>query len=350
MELDQIWDEYGLSSLENGINALLPRRTFSLERVLLKLMDGRVLEAVKELFLGSLEDIKVQTKSIRQIIIWVLVLGILSAFITRFMEVFEKKQLADLGYYFIFLLLSTILLRCFYYQGQVAKEALEKILFFNKVLIPAYMLAIGLSTGVSTATFGYQIFLLSTYGVEKVFRNFLYPLIRCFCLFVVMNGIWRGDRLNYLMELLQKGIGWILKASVSVVLGIGIVQRLITPIVDGMSKSVMRKVIAVVPGVGDAAEGVMDMMIGSATVIKNSMGVVLLVLLIVVCLVPLIQILLTSVLLKVSAALVGIVSDKKISYCTDQMGEAGLLLFRLLATAMFLFFISIAVMAGAMVR
>lgn len=47
------------------------------------------------------------------ILIWLIVLGILSALLIHFVEVFDKHQIADLSFYFIYLLMGVILLQCF---------------------------------------------------------------------------------------------------------------------------------------------------------------------------------------------------------------------------------------------
>ena len=90
----------------------------------------------------------------------------------------------------------------------------------------------------------------------------------------------------------------------------------------------------------------MEMVMGSAILVKNSIGVVLLLLLLCLCAAPLIQIFLTAFLLKAAAAFMGIVSDKRITACANHAGEAGMLLLRTVGSAMFLFLVSIAVMGS----
>lgn len=88
-----------------------------------------------------------------------------------------------------------------------------------------------------------------------------------------------------------------------------------------------------------------DVVIGSAVVIKNSIGVVMLILLLAVCIVPLLKIFAIAMLLKLSATLLGIISDKRITACTDKVGNGSVLLFRTAGTALILFLITISVAA-----
>ena len=71
----------------------------------------------------------------------------------------------------------------------------------------------------------------------------------------------------------------------------------------------------------------------------------MLLLLLAVCLVPLVKLLVIAGMMKGSAALAGIVSDKRITGCTDRVGDGSLLLFKAAFTAVALFMITIAVVA-----
>ena len=88
-----------------------------------------------------------------------------------------------------------------------------------------------------------------------------------------------------------------------------------------------------------------ELALGSAVVIRNSIGVVLLLLLLLLCAAPLVKIALIALLLKTAAAFMGIISDRRITACADRAGNACLLLLRTAGTAILLFLVAIAVTA-----
>ena len=57
------------------------------------------------------------------------------------------------------------------------------------------------------------------------------------------------------------------------VTGISLFQSLITPVVDSLKNSAVEKAVSVLPGIGNAADGVLELALGSAVVIRNSVGV-----------------------------------------------------------------------------
>ena len=222
---------------------------------------------------------------------------------------------------------------------------MENILVFIRLLVPTYLMAVGVASGTATAGASYQLVLLLIYGVERVLVGGLLPFIYSYVLLAVVNGVWIEEKLSLLMELLEKAIKAALKAIIGVVTGISIFQAVITPVIDTAKSSTLQRVVSAIPGIGGAADSMASLVIGSAVVIKNSIGVVLLILLVSMCMAPLLQILLTACCLKLAAAVMGIVSDKRITACTNKVGEGSMMLLRLTGTALLLFLISIAIVA-----
>lgn len=345
-DLEGIWQEYGLDRLEEGMNSLFPEYHISLVSLLEEIMAGDILGALSQFFQGMISDMALSAAGVKNILVWLIVLGIVAALMTQFIEIFDRHQIADMGFYFIYLLMSSILLKCFSQVLLCASETIESIVLFVKLLIPTYLLSVGLATGITTVSAYYQLLLLMIYGAQKLLAGIVLPLIYSYCLLAMINGIWIEEKLSLLMNLIEKCIGWILKLSIGIVTGISIFQSIITPVIDSVQKSTLQKAVSAIPGVGNAADGVIELVVGSAVVIKNSIGVVMLILLLVLCAAPLFRIFFSALLLKAAAALMGIVSSKRITSCVDRVGDACVLLFRTVGTAMLLFLITLCVVAS----
>lgn len=347
VDMDVLWQDYGLDRLEEGMQTLFPQNTLSLDHLIAQVMQGDVLGALEGLFTGVITDFTSQLAGMRNVFAWLLVLGIVSALMTHFVEIFDRHQVADVGFYFMYLLFTVVLLRCFFLAADTAVTALENVILFIRLMIPAYLISVGISTGTVTAAASTEMMLLVIYGIQNLLLDVLVPLIYSMCMMVVVNGVWAEEKLSLLIDLLEKGIGWVLKGAIGVITGLSIFQALITPVVDSVKTSVLQRILSAVPGIGNAADGVVEMVLGSAVMIKNSIGVVLLILFLVMCAAPLLKIAVIAVMLKCAAAFMGIVSDKRITACANRTGDAGLLLLRTAGTGMMLFLISIAVITAA---
>ena len=347
INIEEIWQQYGLDKLQQGLQTLFPDYTISLQELFGRILDGDilgVLSGIPRMLIGGAAS---QLAGMRNILVWLLVLGIVSAVTTHFVEIFDRHQIADLSFYFMYLLLTAVLLQCFRQAAQTAENTIENIVTFIRLLVPTYLMSVGVATGAVTVGAYYQLLLLVIYGVENILAAGILPFVYSYCMLAVVGGIWVEEKLNLLMDLLERGIRTVLKAAVGIVTGVSVFQSMLTPIIDSVKSSALQKALSAIPGIGNAANGVLELVLGSAVIIKNSIGVVLLLLLIILCASPLLQVFLIASLLKIAAALMGIISDSRITTVTNRVGEGGMLLFRTVGTALLLFLITISMMAAA---
>ncbi len=347
MDIDtgQVWQDYDLEGVASELDALFPEYSFDLSGLLEKVLSGDITGALGDIGDAVLGGSLQHFAGMKEILVWVLLVGITASVITHFVDLFENRQIADLSFYFTYLLLMTLLFRCFQEAAGITVEAIGNLVSFIKIFVPAYVLSVGVATGTTTATAYYGVLLGVIYFIQNLLLSVVVPGIYGYVMLAVMNGIWPEEKLSMLVSFLEKGIRLVLKFSLGAVTGVSMLQSIITPVIDSAKASVLQKAVSFIPGIGTAAEGMVDMVLGSALIIKNSIGVIMLLLLVAVCLVPLLKIGAVAVMLKLAAALLGIVSDKRIMACTDKVGNGSALLLRTAGTAFVLFFLTISVTA-----
>lgn len=345
IDVPSIWEQYHMGELQQKVDGLFPTFEFSLKELFTRLLAGDVLGTLADALQSVIRGMAAEAAGIKNIMLTLLILGIVSALLSHFTDVFDNHQVADISFYLVYLLLMAILLKCFHEAAQTAAGAVSDIVTFIKVFIPTYFISVGVAGGGVTAYAYYQLLLFLIYGVEQILFAVVLPFIYSYVLLAVINGIWSEERLTILLEFIQKCIGSVLKAAIGIVTGISLFQSMITPVIDSLKSSVLQKAVSAIPGIGNVADGVVEMVVGSAVLIKNSIGIVILILLTGACLVPLLKILLIAGVLKLSAAFMGIISDRRITGCTNKVGEGSFLLFKTTGTAMVLFIITIAIAA-----
>lgn len=345
MEIDRIFEDYNLFGIEDKLETLFPENQINLEELFGRILTGDIIGGLSDTLNSAIQAVIAHFSSLKDIFIWIMILGILAALISHFIEVFDNHQIADIGFYFTYLLMVAILMKCFLQSSLTAAGTIDKIVSFVRIFIPAYFMSVGVATGTVTATTGYQLILLIIYLVEKILFTVILPLINSYVLLSILNGIWTEEKLSLLVEGMEKIIRFLLKASLGVVTGISVLQSMITPAIDSVKASALQKTISAIPGIGDVTDGVVEMVLGSAVVVKNSIGLVMLLLLLAVAAAPLLEILITAFLMKAAAAFLGIVSDKRVTSCTDKVGNASQLLLRTTGTSLLLFLITISVAA-----
>ena len=344
---ESLWQEMDLDAAEDSFKSMFPEYHFDGKQVLSLIAQGKIMAAVSTLISGLVDAVKAQLSEIRTLFVMILILGITAALFSNFADVFQNHQVSDIAFYFIYLMLITILIKAFGNTVSIVKEMLNQLITFIQLFIPTYILTIGTASGAASAAAYYQIFLMVVYIIEKVYLLILMPMVYCFALLGVINGIWMEEKLNLLLDLLHKFIGGCIKITLGIITGLSMLQSMISPIMDALETSALKKAVSAIPGIGNLTEGVFEMVVGSAVLIKNSIGIYITLVMLFVCALPVIKILLLAGVLKAGSALVGIVSDKRLTNCANRVGDGSFMLLKLALSAIALFIISIAIMACA---
>ena len=341
-----IWQKMDMDDAESAFKELFPDYQFDGEQVLSLIIQGRIKEAVSALFSGLKESISAESGEVRMLFVMILILGITAALFSNFTDIFQSRQVSDIAFYFIYLLLITVLLKVFHNAASTVKEMLNRLTVFMQMFVPAYLLAVGTAAGASSAAAYYQLFLMAAYVIEKCYLSLLLPVVYSFILLSVMNGIWVEEKMNLLLDFVEKAVSYVIKITLGIITGFTVLQSLISPVVDSLESSALKKAVSVIPGIGNLTEGMFEMVVGSAVLIKNSIGIYITIVMLFICILPILKILLLSGVLKAGAALIGIVSDKRMTNCANRVGDGSLMLLKVALSAIGLFIISIAIVTS----
>lgn len=340
-----VWEQMDMDAVTGDFERLFPSFSFDARAVFADIMNGQLPEALKKLGEGLAGSVFFQKGELRTLFLTILVLGVTAALFSNFADLFRDHQVSDLAFYFVYLLLIAVLLKFFSVTSNIARDMLNGVTTFMKLYIPTYMLAVGSASGAVSAAAYYQLLLAAVYLIEWGYLTILLPFVYIYVLLVVINGIWMEEKLALLLELSEKVIKGSVKASVWLVTGFTLLQSMISPVIDSLEFSAVKKALSSMPGVGSLTESMFEMVIGSAVLVKNSIGLYLTLILIALCAVPVIKIALLSCVMKLSAALVGIVSDKRLTNCVSRVGEGNLMLLRIVLTSVGMFMIQMAVIS-----
>lgn len=338
-----LWQD--MDAVEKKFETFFPEYQFDGKQVLSLILQGDIKEAVKTLASGLTGMMKGQLQEIRTLFVMILVLGITAALFSNFADIFQSRQVSDIAFYFIYLLLTAGLLKVFGNAAAIVKQILNQVTTFMQLFIPTYLLAVGTAAGTASAAAYYQLFLMVVYLIERCYLSVLLPMIYCFILLSVINGIWMEEKLNLLLDFVQKLVGYGIKITLGIITGFSLLQSMISPVVDALEHSALKKAVSMIPGIGGLTEGMFEMVAGSAVLIKNSIGIYITIVMIFICILPILKILLLSGALKAGAALIGIVSDKRMTNLANRAGDGSLLLLKVALSAIGLFIISVAVVA-----
>ena len=262
--------------------------------------------------------------------------------------IFADSFLSDISFLAVYFLFLYNALRIFSSMQQIVYSCMDRIAEFTLLVQPVFCMAMIFSTGVNSASFTYEMLLLVLYLVQNLLQKLLLPLVFVFLITQFANYAWKEEHSSSLAKLLEGGIGLAQKLLVTFILGLNLIQGMVAPAVDQLKKTATVRTIGVIPGLGGAMNAVSEMLLGAGLLIKNCVGATVIVVLVLLCAKPLLEISVLALIDRVLAALAQPVTDKRISGVLDALARAGMLYVKLAVTAVLLLFLTVAVVCVAM--
>ena len=267
--------------------------------------------------------------------------------------IFSNAFLSDMSFLAVYFLFLYNALRVFSSMQEVTYRCLDRITEFTMLIQPVFCMAMVFSSGVNSAGLTYEILLLVLYLVENLLQKVLFPLIFIYLITQFANYAWKEERFSSMAHLLESGVLCAQKILVAFVLGLNLIQGMIAPAVDQLRRSAAVRTIGIIPGIGGAMNSVSELLLGTGILIKNSVGATVVVILILLCAKPLLEIGILSLVYRVLAAVAEPVTDQRISGVLDALARTGILYARLVVTAILMLFLSVTVVCmatGALAR
>lgn len=331
--VSDILEELDLSRVQRMLDQMLGEESFSMKDMLDGLIKGEkvlsedtVQEMVHSFLFSGLEKEK-------SLLIKILLLILLSAVLANFADVFESGQIGDICFYIVYLLLFILLMDSFSSVTRSVQQTITWMAEFMRGLAPAYFLTISIAAGSSTAAVFYEGGLILTWLIQEVILNLLFPGACLYVLISLINNLSKEEMLGKMAELLDTAVSWGLKTLLGMVVGLQVVRGLIAPVMDTLKRSALGKAAGALPGVGNAVNMVTELVLTSAVLVRNCLGVVILFAFVAAGAGPVIHYGILSLLYRFLAAIAQPVSEKRIVDSLATMGEGCALLLRILFTA-----------------
>lgn len=344
---DALLAEFDFNEIEEKLDRMFPQEKISFSDVFSALMSGNMTETIR-IFLRFLTDqISYEFDYNRRSLIYVLMTALTAAVFSNFAGAFKSRQISDISFYIMYMLLITLCLTSFRISAEGLEDRLSALVDFMRALCPSYFLAVAFASGSVTSLFFYNVILFLIYVVELVIVRFLLPVVNIYIMVRVLGNLTGEDFLSEFADLIRKAVSWILKTLLICVVSVNVVQGLLAPAIDAVKRSALTRTAEALPWVGNAVGGVAEVVLGTAVLIKNGIGMAGAVITIAICAVPIFQMLIMAFMYKLAAALVQPVSDKRITTCISGISEGYEIMVKVIFTSGLLFMITIAIVAAS---
>lgn len=341
-------EEFDVEEIQKFINSQsMPAGwNLSFQEIVQDLLSGKLKDVMKKMGAAVRDYLFQELKNSSSLMGQVIALGVIGAVFSNFAGIFSSSQISDSGYFVTYLLLFTCLATSFFASINIAGQVVTQILQFMQVLMPSFFLAAAFAGGSVSSVAVYEFTLWMITVAQWLMMGALLPLIRVYILLVLAGHITKEDVLSKLTDLLKSVIEWSLRTLVGVVLGFHMLQGMVLPYVDSMKSATVQKLLSIIPGVGQGAGAISQIVMGSGVLIKNSMGAAGVVLLLVMIAVPVLKLAVLMILYQGTAAVLQPICDKRIVSCISKTAQGHKMLLKIVLSSALLFIITIAVVCS----
>lgn len=343
---EEMFSQFEFSEMESFLKEIFPDEKIGFQEMIKGLISGEIELSGEFLWNLISKQFFYEFKNTKSALIHVLAIVIIAAVFRNFSGVFQNNQISEMCFYVLYMLLITICLNSFRILIASATSGLSSLLEFLKLLGPIYFMAVAVATGSATSIAFYNMILILICVVELLIQTFLIPLVQIYMVIRILNDLSTEEYLSKFGELLHTIIVWVLRTMLGAVIGINLIQGLLAPAIDFVKRSVLLRGGEAIPIIGDVIGGASEVVLGTAVLIKNGIGVAGAIICIAICMAPVVQMAVVTLMYKLTAALIQPISEKRIVGCISSMADGAEILLRVIFTSGVLFLITIAMVAN----
>lgn len=344
--MDSYLEELDFSEIDRILTQQEGTEQLEFKELVQMLIDGEEIDKTW-LLQQILSAVFAELIAFRKDMIQMVLLCVVFAILYNFANVFENPAVTQISFYMVYMLLMVLLMKSFFIMREVTMGVITDMLTFLKAMIPTFTMSMVFSGQITTAAGFYELTFLLIYGLEWLMFHLVVPVIQIYVILELMNYLTEEEMLSKMTDLIKSGVLWMMKMLFTVVIGINVVQNLLTPVIDAFKTNMIAKTAGMIPGLGTSINAVTEIMVGSGIVIKNGIGVAAIVVLLILCAGPLIKVWVMTFLYKLLTALIQPVADKRMTGCIAGAGEGGRLLGKVVVTTTVMFLVTIAMITAA---
>jgi len=332
-----------LERLDSDVAALVPG--FSLSRLLDQIKEGQLALRPDKLAGGVLSLLGREMLHSAPLIAQLIILAVLCAVLQQMQNAFGGTA-GKMAQAMAYLVLLGLAMTSFRLALDLAGETVNRMVEFMQTLFPV-MLTLLLAMGnVTTAALFKPIVLGSLTLLATIIKTFILPLFFLAAVLHLFNHISTQFQLKRLAGLLEFAGKTAMGLTLTIFIGVLAVQGVTGGVADGVVLRTAKYSADAIPVVGKFFKDAVEIVMGSGIMLRNALGIVAVVALVIICLGPIVKIVAMQLVFRISAALIEPLGEEALAKSLEQMSKSLFLIFGAVASVAMMFFLTVVIVVG----
>ena len=208
-------------------------------------------------------------------------------------------------------------------------------------------MTVAFTGGSLSAGAGCSWMLFSITAAQWLLSKLIFPVFKIYILLVLAGHLTKEELFSRMTGGIRIAVEWSMKTLTGAVLGFHILQGMVIPYADAVKHTSLKRMVSMIPGLGQGASAVSQMVLGSGILIKNTVGAGAAVTLLAITAVPIMKLLILMLLYQFVAAAAEPICDKRLTACMADIGKGHQILLKLVCLSLLLLIVSIGVICMA---
>jgi len=277
-------------------------------------------------------------------IIAILLVIIIHSVLKSVIENLSNTNCGQIAYFVEYLAIVSIITANFASILLVTKNAINQLIGFMRLFVPI-LITLMLTTGGLASGSGFGaiiIFFINTIGT--IIGELLIPIIMCSTVLGIVNSFSDKTQVAGLSKFMKSSVLWILGIILTIFVCTLTLQGTLSSSVDGVTAKTAKAAISnFIPFVGKIMGDTLDTVIGCTNILKNTFGVVGVVILVGIAILPIIKVTVMWFLLRLTASVCETIADSKIVKLLNDVSDSYKMLFGILVSCSMMFIIGITI-------
>jgi stage III sporulation protein AE len=315
-QIDKTLDKLDYKDLESFFNEINEAAVFgnNFKQLLKDLLSGKSALGADKISLLVLAYIRNAFLGMLPLVITLLAVGLLYGLGSNLSSGFLKKSTTDIIYYVCLGAIVIVLITSV--NGIIAdfRRTIDLLSKFNDIVFPILLTLVTALGGVSAA--GVYQPAIAAIGaiIIKIVTATVMPLFLACIVFCIIGSLSNNIKLDKLTNTTKSTAEWILGIMFSLFIAFISVEGIAGSAFDSVTiRSAKFALSGYLPIIGGQISDGFDLVVASLILLKNSFGLISIIILLSIVLAPAIKIILFSLLLKATAAVLEPVADKRVS-------------------------------------
>lgn len=315
----------------------------NLSNLMSNLKAGKVDFSAQAFFSGIVKLLFKEVVASSGILAKLVVLAVLCGVLQHLQQSFEGS-VGKVAQAMSYLVLITIAIASFTLAIDTGRKAIDDMVGFMQTLLPVQITLLVALGNITSAAIFHPFVIGALSFISTLIKNFVFPLLFLGAVLAIVNNISEHMKVSKLAGLFNTASKAILGLCLTIFIGIMTIQGVTGSMSDGIAlRSAKYATDTFVPVVGRWFSDAIELVVGSALLLKNAVSLVGIIVICIICLIPIIKIVAMMLIYRVAAALVQPLGNHGLSDALQSMGSSLTLVFASVASVGIMFFMAISI-------